>query len=215
MHPNDVLQAARVVPVVEIEDSTLAVPLAEALLEGGIPAIEVTLRTPAGLQSITEISRAVPGITVGAGTILTPEQAEEAIAAGAHFLVSPGFVPEISQAAAAREIPLYPGAVTASEVMQAMQAGHRILKFFPAEASGGLPVLKSLAGPLAHTGLQFMPTGGINPENLAEYLSNPAVIAVGGTWIAGRADISAGEFEKIRATAAVAVAIAQAPGTDK
>lgn len=208
MHPDEVLQTARVVPVVEIEDVASAVPLAQALLDGGIPAIEVTLRTPAGMQAITEIVHQVPGICVGAGTVLDPEQAEQSIAAGAHFLVSPGFVPEISQAAAAHDVPLYPGAVTASEVMQAMQAGHRILKFFPAEASGGLPVLRSLAGPLAHTGLRFMPTGGIKPDNLASYLATPAVVAVGGTWIAGRADIAAGAFDKIRDAAAAAVAIA-------
>jgi len=208
MSAAEAIRTTRIVPVVEIEDVERAAPLARALVDGGIPVIEVTMRTPAALAAIREIAREVPEMTVGAGTVLDAEQAREAAAAGAAFLVSPGFAPGISEAAAGLGLPLYPGAVTASEVLQAMAAGHRVLKFFPAEASGGLPVLRALSAPLAHAGVAFMPTGGVTLANLADYLAAPGVVAVGGTWIARRADIARGDFAGITAAARDAARVA-------
>jgi 2-dehydro-3-deoxyphosphogluconate aldolase/(4S)-4-hydroxy-2-oxoglutarate aldolase len=203
---DEVIRASRIVPVVEIDDASAAVPLAEALVAAGLPIIEVTLRTPAGLRAVKEIVRHVPEMTVGAGTVLNAEQAGQATDAGASFLVSPGYTAALSKAAALHGIRLYPGTVTASEVLQAMEAGHRTLKFFPAETNGGIAALSALAGPLAHTGVQFMPTGGVNIDNLLDYLALPAVAAVGGTWIARRAQIAAGDFTAIGVLAAEAVA---------
>lgn len=206
MSVDEVIRSARIVPVVEIDDAAAAVPLAKALVEAGLPVIEVTLRTPAGLHAVADIAREVPQMTVGAGTVLNAEQAAQAVDAGASFLVSPGFTPALSQTARERDVPLYPGTVTATEALQAMDAGHLTLKFFPAEASGGIPALRALGGPLTHTGVQFMPTGGVNTGNLLDYLALPVVAAVGGTWIARREQIAAGDFDGIRATAADAVA---------
>lgn len=207
----EALRTTRVVPVVEITEVGRAAALARALLEGGIATVEVTLRTPIALDAIREIAREVPDMCVGAGTVLDPEQAAQAVAAGAEFLVAPGFAPEISAVAERSDVPYIPGAVTSTEIMQAMLRGHRVLKFFPAEASGGVAVLRSLAGPLAHTGVQFMPTGGITSANLAEYLGIPSVLAVGGTWIATRDDIAGGHFTRIEQNAREAMAAVQSP----
>lgn len=200
------LSAARIVPVVEIADVASGLELARTLTEAGLPMMEVTLRTPAALDAIRAISSELPGFLVGAGTLLTTRQIDDAVAAGAQFGVSPGFAPALSAAAAGADLPLVPGAVTASEILAAADAGHTHVKFFPAEQSGGANAISSLTAPFAAMGIRFMPTGGIRLDNLAGYLALPSVFAIGGTWIAPRADISNRRFDKIREAARVAVA---------
>lgn len=207
------LRALRVVPVVEIGDVDHAVPLARALAEGGFPAMEVTLRTPAALEAIAAVAAELPDFLLGAGTLLTPGDVDRAATAGARFLVSPGRTGALETAAAATGLPFVPGAVTASEVMAAVDAGHRLVKFFPAAQSGGAAALSSLAAPLRASGVGFMPTGGIRLENLPEYLGVPEVVAVGGTWIAPRALVDAGDFTGITALARTARARIDGPGT--
>ena len=202
------LAAARIVPVVEITDANTAVDLARALLAGGLPVMEVTLRTPAALGAIRAIRAEVEGFIVGAGTLLSPGQIAAASAAGAHFGVSPGFTPTLSAAATDLGLPFLPGTVTASEILAAAELGHTHLKFFPAEQSGGAAAIASLAAPLAGLGISFMPTGGIRPAGLGDYLRLPSVFAVGGTWIAPRDAITEGRFEEILAATQAAVASA-------
>ncbi|MDT0144521.1 bifunctional 4-hydroxy-2-oxoglutarate aldolase/2-dehydro-3-deoxy-phosphogluconate aldolase [Microbacterium sp. PRC9] len=204
---------ARIIPVVEIEDASAAAPLAAALLAGGLPVAEITLRTPAGIEAIRIIARDYPELTVGAGTVLDERAAEAAVEAGAGFLVSPGFSPDVSQAAALLGVPLVPGAVTATEILACLDAGHRTVKFFPAETAGGLAALRALAAPFAHTGLRFVPTGGIRLESLGGYFAEASVVAVGGTWIATREAIVDGRWADIEEAARVAVATA-AVGTE-
>ena len=162
-------QKIGVVPVVVLEDAKDAVPLAKALVEGGLPCAEVTFRTEAAEESIRLMAEQFPDMLVGAGTVLTKEQVDAAAAAGARFIVSPGFDPEIVDYCLKKEIPVYPGCVSPSEVAQAVKRGLKVVKFFPAEPAGGLPMIKAMAAPYA--GLKFMPTGGINAKNLEEYLS--------------------------------------------
>jgi len=200
------LSAARIVPVVEIADVASGLELARTLTEAGLPLMEVTLRTPAALDAIRAISAELPEFLVGAGTLLTTRQVDDAVAAGAQFGVSPGFTPALSAAAAASDLPFVPGAVTASEILAAAEAGHTHVKFFPAEQSGGAGAISSLTAPFAAMGIRFMPTGGIRLDNLAGYLALPSVFAIGGTWVAPRADIRNGRFDKIRDAARVAVA---------
>jgi 2-dehydro-3-deoxyphosphogluconate aldolase/(4S)-4-hydroxy-2-oxoglutarate aldolase len=171
-----------VVPVLTIAETTDAVALARALAEGGLTVLEVTLRTTAALQAIRDIAAAVPDAVVGAGTIRTPEDAEAAIAAGAHFLVSPGITPRIMEAAQRWRVPFLPGVATASEAMALADFGYAFLKFFPAEQSGGIAALKAWAPPLYD--IRFCPTGGINAANAADYLALPNVVCVGGSWVA-------------------------------
>lgn len=204
------LAAARIVPVVEIEDAAQGVELARTLLAAGLPTMEVTLRTPAALDAIRAIRDEVPTFLVGAGTLLTTVQIDAAVAAGAQFGVAPGFTTTLSGAAAASGLPFVPGAVTASEMLAAAENGHTYLKFFPAELSGGAAALAALAPPLAALGIRFMPTGGIRPSNLASYLSLPSVFAIGGTWIAPRDQITNGQFTIIAETTRKAVAAASA-----
>jgi len=204
------LTAARIVPVVEIADAARGVALAHTLAEAGLPMMEVTLRTPAALDAIRAISAEVPDFLVGAGTLLTTRQLEDAVAAGAHFGVSPGFSAALSGAALGADLPFVPGATTATEILAAAESGHTHLKFFPAEQSGGAAAIASLTAPFAALGIRFMPTGGIRPSNLDAYLALPSVFAIGGTWIAPRDAIAEGAFEAIGAAARTAVATAGA-----
>jgi 2-dehydro-3-deoxyphosphogluconate aldolase/(4S)-4-hydroxy-2-oxoglutarate aldolase len=184
-----------VIPVLKIDRAEDAVPLARALTRGGLPAIEITLRTRAALDAIRRVADEVPEALVGAGTVLDARQFAEAEAAGARFIVSPGATAGLYDAAAASQVPLLPGAVTPSEVMAALQRGYPLLKFFPAEQAGGAAFLKSLASPLA--GARFCPTGGISAANAADYLALPNVICIGGSWVAPDADVAAGRWDEI------------------
>jgi len=200
-----VLKAQPVVPVLMIDDVASAVPLARALVAGGLKAIEITLRTPAALDAIRAVAEEVEGAVTGAGTILNAEQFEKAEDAGARFIVSPGTTQELLDMAKKSDVPLLPGAVTASEVMALREEGYRVLKFFPAEQAGGAAYLKSLSSPLA--GTLFCPTGGISPKNAMDYLSLPNVVCVGGSWVAPKDMVAAGDWAGITALAAEAVRI--------
>ena len=190
-----VLRAVRVVPVLTIKDANHAVPLARALIAGGLSHLEITLRTPVARDAMRRISGEVEGAVVGAGTVLTPAHAKDALEAGATFLVSPGATQDLY--AAARDWPAawLPGVATASEAMTAAAHGLSLLKFFPAESSGGVLALKLLAAPLA--GISFCPTGGVGPANLAAYLACPNVVCVGGSWVAPDSAIAAGNWDEI------------------
>ena len=194
---NEKLSAFGVVPVVVIDDAKDALPLAEALRAGGLLCAEVTFRTDAAEESIRRISEAYPDMLCGAGTVLTMEQLDRAIGAGARFIVSPGFDPEIVDACIARNIPVYPGCMTPSEVIQGVRRGLKVLKFFPAGEAGGPAMIKALSGPFP--GIRFMPTGGVNAGNLKEYLSMKAVAACGGSWMVKKDLIREGSFDRIEA----------------
>lgn len=189
---------APVIPVLVIEDVAHARPLAEALVAGGLPALEVTLRTPAALEVIRAMAE-VPGGIVGAGTLLTPADVKAAKAAGARFGVSPGATDRLLAACEEEELPLLPGAATATEAMRLLERGYTTAKFFPAEAIGGAPALKSLAAPLPQ--ITFCPTGGIGPGNAADYLSLPNTVCVGGSWVAPKDKMAAGDWAGIEALA--------------
>jgi 2-dehydro-3-deoxyphosphogluconate aldolase/(4S)-4-hydroxy-2-oxoglutarate aldolase len=209
MDPLDVLEAGRIVPVVEIEDPRTAVPLARALAAGGIATMEVTLRTSAALDAIRAVVSEVEGFLVGAGTLVMPEQIGQVVAAGAAYGVAPGWHPSLSATAADAGLPFVPGVVTPSEALDAAAHGHRRLKFFPAGSFGGVATLRALASPLAALEVAFMPTGGVRIDDLAAYLELPNVFAVGGTWIAPRAAIRERDTAAITREAAAVVAIAQ------
>lgn len=198
----DAVRKERVIPVLTIGEETDAVGLARALVAGGLTHLEVTLRTKAALSAIEKIARDVHGAVVGAGTVLTAHQGEEAISAGAKFLVSPGATDRLFDAAAGWKVPLLPGVATASEAMAALERGYNLVKFFPAEQSGGVPTLKALAAPLA--GLKFCPTGGVGPKNLGAYLACPNVVCVGGSWVAPSDMVSAKNWREITQLAAEA-----------
>lgn len=200
-----ILEGQPVIPVLKITNAADAVPLARALAKGGLPAIEITLRTPAALDAIRAAGDAVPEAIVGAGTILDAGQFDAAERAGARFVVSPGLTAQLAQAASRSETPLLPGAATPSEIMAAAEAGYSLLKFFPAEQAGGTAWLKALASPFA--GVRFCPTGGIGPQNAADYLSLGNVVCVGGSWIAPDALVAAGKWDDITALAARAAAL--------
>lgn len=185
-----------VVPVVVLEDTKDAAPLAKALVEGGLPCAEVTFRTEAAEASISLMAEQYPEMLIGAGTVLTKEQVDAAVNAGAKFIVSPGFDPEIVDYCLEKEIPVLPGCISPSEVAQAVKRGLNIVKFFPAEAAGGLAMIKAMAAP--YTSLKFMPTGGINAQNLEEYLSCDKILCCGGSWMVKGDLVKAGEFDKIR-----------------
>ncbi|WP_030421605.1 bifunctional 4-hydroxy-2-oxoglutarate aldolase/2-dehydro-3-deoxy-phosphogluconate aldolase [Streptomyces sp. SCSIO 75703] len=176
-----VLDLAPVVPVVVVHDPADAVPLARALVAGGLPAIEVTLRTPAAVEAIRAVAREVPEAVVGAGTLVTPDQVAEVVAAGARFLVSPGWTDALLAAMRGAGVPFLPGVSTTSEVVALLERGVREMKFFPAEAAGGTAYLEALAGPLPQA--RFCPTGGIGPASAPEYLALPNVGCVGGSWM--------------------------------
>lgn len=201
------LEAAGVVAVLMIDDVETAVPLAQALLSGGVTAMELTLRTPVALDALRAIRRDVPEMLAGIGTILTPDQVTETVAAGGTFGVSPGLNPRVVKAAQAAGLPFAPGVCTPSDVEAALELGCRSLKFFPCEPSGGLPYLKSMAAPFAHLGVRFIPLGGVNAENMATYLSSEQILAVGGSWLAPKPLIKNRDFKAIEAQAAEAKAV--------
>lgn len=184
-----------IVPVIVLNDAKNAVPLAKVLLAGGIDVMEITFRTAAARESIEAVSREVPEMLVGAGTVLNTHQMQDAISAGAKFLVSPGSDSELIQAAAAAGCPLLPGAVTPSEIMAGLKLGVKVFKFFPAENYGGLATLKSLGAPF--TDISFVPTGGISDKNIRPYLENKRVMAIGGSWMAPADLVDSGDFAKI------------------
>jgi 2-dehydro-3-deoxyphosphogluconate aldolase/(4S)-4-hydroxy-2-oxoglutarate aldolase len=197
-----ILEAQPVIPVLRIERAEYAVPLARALARGGLPAVEITLRTSQALDAIRDVAADVPEAVVGAGTILNPKHFEQAVEAGATFIVSPGQTPTLFDLATQSPVPLLPGATTASEVMSAAERGYDILKFFPAEQAGGAAFLKALASPFA--GTRFCPTGGISAANASTYLGLPNVVCVGGSWVAPDALVEAGAWDQITALAAEA-----------
>ena len=211
MTPQDASRAAReiaglapIIPVLVVHDAAHARPLAEALVKGGLPALEVTLRTPAALEVIAEMAQ-VAGGTVGAGTLLTPDDVSRAKEAGARFGVSPGATDRLLDACEDHDLPILPGAATASEAMALLERGYDMLKFFPAEASGGAPALKSLASPLPQ--VAFCPTGGVSMKNARDYLSLPNVVCAGGSWVAPQEMVEAGDWEGIARLAAEAAAL--------
>jgi 2-dehydro-3-deoxyphosphogluconate aldolase/(4S)-4-hydroxy-2-oxoglutarate aldolase len=195
------LQGAGIVPVIVIEDEKKAVPLARALVAGGLPVIEITFRTAAAAAAIAAIRREVPEAIVGAGTILSLSQLESAKAAGAVFGVAPGFDPLIVSAAAEANFPFCPGVATASELSQALTLGCKMVKFFPAESAGGVKYIKDLLGAFRWTGVKFMPTGGVKASNVSDYLSVPEIVCCGGTWIVPRDALANGDYEKITSLA--------------
>jgi 2-dehydro-3-deoxyphosphogluconate aldolase/(4S)-4-hydroxy-2-oxoglutarate aldolase len=193
----DRLHDAGVVAVLILDRAEDAVPLARALVEGGVKAMELTLRTPAALDGLRAIRGEVPEMLAGVGTVLTPDQVRQVADADAAFAVSPGLNRAVIEEAQARSLPFAPGVVTPSEVEAALALGCRELKFFPAEPSGGLTYLNSMAAPYAHLGVRFVPLGGVNTENTPQYLADPSILAVGGTWIAPRQAIADRDWEGI------------------
>lgn len=201
------LKKARVVPVVVIENADDAIPIAEALREGGLPIIEVTLRTAAALQAIRQIADNVADVIVGAGTVLDAVQAKAAADAGARFIVSPGLHESVVAESRALNLPIYPGIATATEALAAWNLGIKTVKFFPAGQAGGVAMLKALSS--VYRDLSFMPTGGINPATLNDYLQLPSVVACGGSWLTPADAIEKKDYESIRALAADACALAK------
>ena len=194
-----------IIPVVVLNDAKDALPLGKALMEGGLPAAEVTFRTAAAEESIRIMAKEFPDMLVGAGTVLTIDQVDRAVAAGAKFIVAPGFDPEIVKYCLEKDIPVCPGTQTASEMMAALKLGLTHVKFFPAENAGGLKMIKAIGAAL--TALKFMPTGGINAENVKEYLQSDKIFCCGGSWMVKGDMIKAGEFDKIKKLVAEAAAI--------
>ncbi|RZU18049.1 2-dehydro-3-deoxyphosphogluconate aldolase/(4S)-4-hydroxy-2-oxoglutarate aldolase [Streptomyces sp. BK239] len=197
-----VLAGSRLLPVLTVASAASAGPLADALAEGGARCAEVTLRTP-DAEQVLKAMGAHGALTVGAGTVLTPDQAERAVAAGARFLVSPGFDAEVVDKARELGVPVVPGVATATELMCALKAGLDTVKLFPAEPLGGTRTLRALAAPFPQA--RFVPTGGIGPDRLASYLAHPAVLAVGGSWMAAAGHLERGEYAEIRRLTAEAV----------
>ncbi|SFK36570.1 2-dehydro-3-deoxyphosphogluconate aldolase / (4S)-4-hydroxy-2-oxoglutarate aldolase [Amycolatopsis sacchari] len=202
---NELLDLSPVMPVVVLDEVADAVPVARALLAGGIRVIELTLRTPVALAAIERVAAEVPEIVVGAGTVTTPEQAKQAADAGAKFLVTPGCTDRVLEAVVGTGLPFLPGAGTVSEAMRLAEQGLTALKFFPAEPSGGVPFLKAIAGPLP--GLRFCPTGGITPETAPAYLALPSVGCVGGSWLTPKDALAAKDFDRVTALAREAAAL--------
>lgn len=199
------LEQFGIVPVVVLDDAKDAAPLAKALCDGGLACAEVTFRTDAAEESIRIMTSEYPDMVVGAGTVLTTEQVDRAVSAGAKFIVSPGLNPKVVKYCLEKNIPVTPGVVTPSEMEQAIELGLEVVKFFPAEPSGGLAMIKAVAAP--YTMLRFMPTGGINPQNIAPYLQYNKIIACGGSWMVKGSLVEAGEFDKIEAMTKEAVEI--------
>jgi 2-dehydro-3-deoxyphosphogluconate aldolase / (4S)-4-hydroxy-2-oxoglutarate aldolase len=203
--PESLLDIAPVIPVVVIDDLDTAVPLAHALVDGGLPIIELILRTPTALAAIRLIADEVPEILVGAGTITSPRQAKEAAAAGAQFLVSPGTTPDLLLAMSGTGLPFLPGTATISEMLTVLETGRNEMKLFPAAQSGGVDFLKAVAGPLPQ--VRFCPTGGIRPQTAPDYLALPNVGCVGGTWIAPADLLATRDFNAVTERAAEAAAL--------
>lgn len=191
------LQKTGIIPVAVLDHPDQAVPLALALQKGGLPCAEITFRTPAAAGCIKAISEQCPDILIGAGTVLTIEQVNQAAKAGARFIVSPGLNPKITEYCLDREITIIPGCATPSEIEQALSYGLDVIKFFPAEANGGLEMIKALAAPF--TTIKFMPTGGINPSNVQKYLEYDRILACGGSWMVKKDFIASGKFQEITA----------------
>jgi len=203
----ETLGKAGVVAVIVIEKEEQAVPLARALVKGGLPVLEVTFRTKAAAGAIAAIKREVPEAILGAGTLLAPQMVKDAKAAGAVFGVAPGFDPAVMAAAKEAGLPMCPGIATASELSQALTAGCEMVKFFPAEAAGGVKMIKNLLGAFRFTGVKFMPTGGVNLSNVAEYLAVPEIVCCGGTWIVPKDALAAGDWAAIEKLASDAAAL--------
>lgn len=190
------IQMMGIVPVIKLDDAKDAVPLAKALCDGGLPCAEITFRTAAAEESIRLMREAYPDMLIGAGTVLTTDQVDLAVKAGATFIVSPGLNPKVVRYCTERKIPITPGCSTPSDVEAAIELGLEVVKFFPAEAAGGLAMIKAMAAP--YVNMKFMPTGGINATNLTTYLEFPKIIACGGSWMVKDELVKAGEFDKIR-----------------
>ncbi|KRG68806.1 bifunctional 4-hydroxy-2-oxoglutarate aldolase/2-dehydro-3-deoxy-phosphogluconate aldolase [Pseudoxanthomonas dokdonensis] len=199
------LSAAGILPVVTVHTLDQARQVSEALLAGGLPAIELTLRTPVAMQALAMLKKELPDVVVGAGTVLSAEQMQQAIDAGADFLVTPGTPPALADALAEAPIPVVPGGATPTEFMALMARGFRTCKLFPASAVGGLTMLKGLAGPLSD--LKICPTGGISESNAAEFLSQPNVLCIGGSWMVPGNWIESGDWDKVRESSAKAASI--------
>ena len=206
MNTESLLQQ-RLVCVAVIDKADDAVPLTEALLAGGLNCIEVTFRTAGAAESIARIRKHLPNAIVGAGTLLTADQVKQAVDAGAQFGVSPGLSEAVSKAAHENKFPLVPGVITPGEIMRALELGWKHLKFFPAETFGGVNALKALIGPFGHTGVKFIPTGGITAATLPNYLAIPQVAAVGGSWMAEKKLVTEKDWAKITAFTAEAMKV--------
>lgn len=196
-----------IIAVLVIDNADDAIPLAEALLKGGVTAMELTLRTPAGIPSMRKICAEIPEMIAGAGTVLSPDQLREVRDAGASFAVSPGVNTRVLEAAATEKFSFAPGVQTASDIETAISHGCELLKFFPAEPSGGLAYLKAVTTPYMHLGLRFIPLGGLNAKNMGTYLADPIIAALGGSWLAPRDMIKAGNWEAITSLASEATKI--------
>jgi len=194
-----------VVPVIAIDSVDAALPLADALIAGGLPVAEITFRTAAAAEVIARIAKDRPSLVLGAGTVLSAENVRRAKEAGAAFGVAPGLNPEVVKEAARVGLPFIPGVITPTEIEQALSLGVTLLKFFPSEAFGGLATIKALSAPYAHAGVRFMPTGGVTTANLALYLASEAVACVGGTWIASRDAIAQRKWDQVTASCRAAV----------
>jgi len=207
---NEILQQLgqiKIIPVIALDEAETAVPLGKALLDGGLPCAEITFRTAAAAAAIQKMRAAYPEMLVGAGTVLTVEQAIQARDAGASFIVTPGFDASVVDWCLARDVPITPGVVTPTDINQALAKGLNVLKFFPAEAAGGIKLLKAIGAP--YVGVKFIPTGGINENNLADYLRLPMVHACGGSFMVKKQWLADGEFDKVTEAAAQAVAVVQ------
>ena len=201
------LQKSAIIAVLILDRVEDAVPLAEALLEGGVDAMELTLRTPVAINVLKEITAKVPGMLAGIGTILTVDQVKEVVDAGGSFGVAPGMNPRIVEAALASGLPFAPGVCTPSDIERALEFDRKFLKFFPAEPSGGLKYLEAIAAPFAHLDVKYVPLGGVNPANCQTWLSHPLVGGIGGSWLAPKPLIAAGNWRAIKDAAAQAIAI--------
>ena len=200
--------ALGVVPVVAIEDARDALPLADALIKGGLPCAEITFRTAAAADAIKAMADTYPEMLVGAGTVISVEQAQQAIDNGARFIVSPGLDVEVVKYCQEQAVPVTPGIITPTELQKALKMGLEVVKFFPAEVSGGVKYLKALGGPFPK--VKFIPTGGISTANLTDYLANPQVVACGGSWLVKKQMIATGEFDRIEQLAREAIALVHA-----
>jgi len=205
---NASLHSVGIVPVVTIHELSHAVPVAQALVAGGINCIELTLRSEVAEECLKKIAKEVPSMLIGAGTVLTTAQAESAVACGAHFLVSPGTNEKVVRWSLDHDVPILPGVATASEVEAALEMGLSTIKFFPAESIGGLGTIKALAGP--YGGLKWMPTGGISPTNCTAYLQNPNILCVGGSWLVPASALESGDYGEITRRAQDAVEVVKA-----
>ena len=202
------LREAGLLPVITVDSVEQARRIADALLEGGLRTLELTLRTPCALDALAALKRELPDIVIGAGTVVAPAHVHQAVDAGADFLVTPGTPPALAQALAAAPVPAVPGGATPTEFMSLMAHGFRVCKLFPANAVGGLAMLKGLAGPLAD--LRVCPTGGITEANAAEFLAQPNVVCIGGSWMVAKAWLDAGDWARVRDAAAQAAALVHA-----